>query len=243
MTEVYAAFLSSSSELLQDSLLNRLAARTAPATCSASKLGPKVHVEMLFVPTAAPVKTIQLGHAVYTDTTGAPQQAQGRKPRYATDATLTPTITDPEQLRGVACSIHYGGEVFCKEKSFSRKNWEFRRVPATPNQASAALAWFKKRVGDKFNRSGFFAEPVRRAARHYGVSCAPNPFSPQSFVQGDRPRWFCSELCEAGLRHSGIVTHMTPSPHPELFFQEIKQLSSVAAPIAGRGAGAEAMLF
>ena len=134
--------------------------------------------------------------------------------------------------------------MFCKEKSFSRKNWEFRRVPATEEQAKAALAWFREHEGDGFNKAGFFAEPVRRAARRYGVSCVPNLFAPRSFVQGSRPRWFCSELCEAALRHSGIVTDMTPSPHPEQFFQEIKQLSSVAAPIAGSwGGGDEAMVF
>ena len=239
MTEVYAAFLSSSSELLQDSVLNRLAARTAPATCTASKLGPKVHVELLFVPTAAKVPTIQLGHAVYEDRTGMPQHTEQRASRFG--AAEPPGAAD--QLQGVACSIHYGGKAFCKEKAFSRKNWEFRRVPATAEQAETALKWFRAREGDGFNKTGFFAEPVRRAARRYGVSCAPNPFAPRSWLQGARPRWFCSELCEAGLRHAGIVTHMTRSPHPEQFFQEIKQLSSVAAPISGRGGGEDAMLF
>lgn len=225
---VYAAFLSSTSELLEDSILNKLAARTAPSTAEQSTLGPKVHVELLFVPSGrAPVQTLKLGHAVYEDT------SVKRMSRFAAvDGASNAASGD---MKGVACSIHYGGEAFVHEdKSFSRTNWEFRRIPATPQQAKAALDWFKQRQGDGFNKLGFFAEPARRAAANY-VSCVPNPFSPSSFVQGKRSRWFCSELCEAGLRHAGIMTNLTQSPHPEQFFQEIKRLTTVAAPVEGRG--------
>ena len=229
---VYAAFLSSSSELLEDSILNKLAAQTAPRTAEQSKRGPKVHVELLFVLQAAAVKTIKLGHMTYKDTSSA--SSVQRMSRFG-DVTSDDQQNDIDgSLKGVACSIHYGGEAFVHEKSFSRTNWEFRRIPATAEQAKAALEWFKQRQGDGFNKMGFFAEPARRAMHRY-VSCVPNPFSPSSFVQGKRQRWFCSELCEAGLRHAGIMTNLTQSPHPEQFFQEIKQHSTVAAPIKERG--------
>ena len=230
---VYAAFLSSSSELLEDSILNKLAAKTAPSTAEHSKLGPKVHVELLFVPSGrAPVQTIKLGHAVYEDT------SVQRMSRFAAvDGVSNAIDVAGGDLKGVACSIHYGGEAFVHEnKTFSRTNWEFRRIPATSEQANKALEWFRQRQGDGFNKLGFFSEPARRAANKY-VSCVPNPFSPSSFLQGKRPRWFCSELCEAGLRHAGILTNLTQSPHPEQFFQEIKSVSTVAAPVEGRGGG------
>lgn len=231
---IYAAFLSSSSELLEDSVLNRLAASTAPQTAETSALGPKVHVELLFVPTSAPVPTITLGHAVYADPPAA--RTGARKARFG-----GAVASDPDELQGTAVSIHYGGKAFVREgKTFSRANWEFRRVPATPAQAERALAFFRGCEGDGFNKVGFFMEPARRGAQRY-VSCVPNLFSPTSAVQslsGGGRRWFCSELCAAGLQHAGILDgHLTPSPHPEQFFQEIKRHSTVAAPVQGRGAG------
>lgn len=229
---VYAAFLSSSSELLEDSILNKLAAKTAPRTTELSKLGPKVHVELLFVPTSAAVKTIKLGHAVYEDKSASVQ----RMSRFSGAGGADAEADAVEDMKGVACSIHYGGEAFVHEKTFSRKNWEFRRIPATSQQAKVALDWFKQRQGDGFNKLGFFAEPARRAAAQY-VSCVPNPFSPSSLLQGKKHRWFCSELCEAGLRHAGIMTELTQSPHPEQFFQEIKRVTTVAAPVKGRASG------
>ena len=235
---IYAAFLSSNSELLEDSVLNRLAASTAPQVSESSALGPKVHVELLFVPTSAPVPTIKLGHKVYEDkpSTGA------RKPRYG-NASSQPGVPgeSDDLLKGTAVSIHYGGKAFVREgKTFSRANWEFRRVPATPAQAERALAFFRGCEGDGFNKLGFFTEPARRGARRY-VSCVPNLFAPtsamQSLVGGGR-RWFCSELCAAGLQHAGILDgHLTASPHPEQFFQEIKRHTTVAAPVQGRAEG------
>lgn len=228
---VYAAFLGSSSELLEESVLNKLAAKVAPAT-SDPNTDPKVHVELLFVPQSKPVKTLTLGHAVYKDTYA---DTSARQDRFAGQSTAE-SDAKADELTGIACSIHYGGQAFVRRnKTFSRANWSFRRIPATPEQARAALAWFEKREGDGFNKAGFFTEPARRAAAKY-VSCVPNLFHPQSPLQGNTNRWFCSELCEAGLRDAGILTELTPSPHPEQFFQEIKNTTTPAAPVEQRNA-------
>jgi len=232
---VYAAFLGSSSELLEESVLNKLAAKTAPDT-GADDVDPKVHVELLFVPQSKPVKTLQLGHAVYKDTytnTHAVDKS-GRAPRFGSGDQAEAEAAEADELTGVACSIHYGGQAFVREnKTFSRSNWSFRRIPATPEQARAALDWFKQREGDGFNKAGFFTEPARRAAAKY-VSCVPNVFHPRSALQGNTSRWFCSELCEAGLRDAGILTELTQSPHPEQFFQEIRNCTTPAAPVEQR---------
>lgn len=224
---VYAAFLGSSSELLEESVLNKLAAKTAPDTGTA-EADPKVHVELLFVPQSKPIKTLQLGHAVYKDTYAA-SKSGGRAPRFDAEGQ-----EEADELTGVACSIHYGGQAFVREnKTFSRANWSFRRIPATLEQARAALDWFRQRQGDGFNKAGFFTEPARRAASRY-VSCVPNLFQPNSPLQGKTSRWFCSELCEAGLREAGILTELTQSPHPEQFFQEIRNCTTPAAPVEQR---------
>lgn len=230
---VYAAFLGSSSELLEESVLNKLAAKTAPDT-GAADVDPKVHVELLFVPQSKPVKTLKLGHAVYEDTYVA-QKSDGRAARFSADElNELNEPNEPNELTGIACSIHYGGQAFVREnKTFSRANWSFRRIPATPEQARNALDWFRERQGDGFNKAGFFTEPARRAASKY-VSCVPNLFQPNSPLQGKTSRWFCSELCEAGLRESGILTELTRSPHPEQFFQEIRNCTTPAAPVEQR---------
>lgn len=234
--QVYACFLSASSDLLEDSILNRLAAQTAPATTEASALGPKVHVELLFVPQSKPVPTLRLGHAVYADRspqTGVPCGA-GRLSRFGTAEAPAESAPPEGSLKGTACSIHYGGRAFVREnKTFSRANWEFRRIPATSEQAQAALDFFKQHEGEAFNTLGFFSEPVRRGLRQY-VSCVPHFFSPTSMLYPQQ-KWFCSELCEAGLRESGILCDLTPSAHPEQLFQQLKKVSSVAAPVEGRG--------
>jgi hypothetical protein len=229
---IYAAFLGSSSELLEESMLNKLAARTAPATASADA-DPKVHVELLFVPQSKPVKTLQLGHAVYKDKY---DDGPARKSRFGGEEAADTPEAMADELTGIACSIHYGGQAFVHEnKTFSRANWSFRRIPATPEQTRAALEWFKQRQGDGFNKAGFFTEPARRAASKY-VSCVPNLFQPNSPLQGKTSRWFCSELCEAGLRESGILAELTRSPHPEQFFQEIRNCTTPAAPVEQRNA-------
>lgn len=217
--DVYAAFLSASSDLLEDHILNRLAAQTAPPTAS-SKLGPKVHVELLFCPTKAPIKTLDLGHARYED---APSVVSGtRQSRFA-------TVENDTDLKGIACSIHYGGKCFVHEdKAFSRKSWEFRKLRCTEAQARACLDYMRQREGEGFNKAGFFTEPVRRK-----LSCVPNLFQPTSVWQMGDPKWFCSELVESALRSSGIVKmgETTPSAHPEILFQELKSLSVPSAPV------------
>ena len=216
--DVYAAFLSATSDLLEDHILNRLAAQTAPPV--PSKLGPKVHVELLFCPTKVCAKSLDLGHARYADTPTA--SGEVRQSRFS-------ATESSDELKGIACSIHYGGKCFVhKDKGFSRTSWEFRKLRCSEAQAQKCLAFMREHEGDGFNKAGFFTEPVRRR-----LSCVPNLFQPTSALQMGEPKWFCSELVEAALRGSGIVEvgMTTPSAHPEILFQELKCLSVPSAPI------------
>ena len=220
--DLYCAFLGANSELLENHWLNRAAASSSPTTTSG--LPPKVHVELLFVPTKAPVKTLRLGSQIYEDAaTGTSKQE--RVSRFGQDE-------KGGDLKGIACSILYGGTVHVVEnKSFSRKNWEFRKLKCTVPKAKACLQWMRQHEYDGFNRSGFFTEPVRRK-----LSCAfplPNLFQPTGLLQFGKRRWYCSELVEAALRENNIVKtgQTTPSAHPEMLFQELKLLSVPSAPI------------
>lgn len=225
---LYACFLASTSELLEDHILNRLAASTAPSTAEGSQLGPKVHVELLFMPTGKRVAPkLNVGGAIYEEVS-APKSATMRQSRFEN---VEEAKTD---YKGMAASIHWGGKVFMKEKSFSRANWEFRKIEASQQQINDCMQWLTGHVDDGFNKLGFFYEPIKRVSRQY-VSCVPNPFGPSSRLQfSAKPKWYCSELCEAALRESGIMTDLTQSPHPQLFFEEMKNRSTPAAPIEGR---------
>lgn len=116
----------------------------------------------------------------------------------------------------------------------THRNWEFRRLKCSPEQSRQLLAWFESKKGCPFNHLGFYTEPVSRYTRSK-ISCVPNIFSPSSRLQfSNKERFFCSELCEQGLRECGIVTGTTPSPHPELLFQQTRDVSVPAAPIKDR---------
>lgn len=115
------------------------------------------------------------------------------------------------------------------------RNWEFRRLKCDdPEKTRKLLQWFESKRGCGFNHAGFYAEPATRWLQSK-VSCAPNLFAPSSALQfSKKERFFCSELCEQGLRECGLVDNTTPSPHPELFFQQIRDVTVPAAPVQDR---------
>ncbi len=231
--DVYCCFLGASSQLLEDHYLNRGAAWTSPPTVSG--LPPKVHVELLFVPTEVPVKSLRLGHRVYKDVEICGASKPQRESRF--DERYVHKEEREEQsnsLRGTACSILYDANVHVNEnKSFSRSNWEFRKLKCTRAQARACLQWMKDHQNEPFNKAGFFTEPLRRKLSCVPFAPMPNLFQPTSFLQFGHKKWYCSELVEAALRETGIVKlgQTTPSAHPEILFQELKNMSLPSAPI------------
>lgn len=227
--DVYCCFLGATSELLEDHYLNRGAAWASPPTVSG--LPPKVHVELLFVPTEQPVKTLRLGHKVYKDV----ELGAAKHKRASRFDDTRHQEAAPGSLRGVACSILYGSTVHVNEdKSFSRRNWEFRKMKCTKEQAKNCLQWMRDHETEGFNKAGFFTEPFRRKLSCVPFAPMPNLFQPTSFLQLGHKKWYCSELVEAALRETGIVKagQTTPSAHPEILFQELKNMSLPSAPIA-----------
>lgn len=234
--DVYCCFLGATSQLLEDHYLNRAAAWSSPPTVSG--LPPKVHVELLFVPTEAPCKVLKLGHKTYRDIDvyGASKNDGSRASRFGGGRyAQEEELGGPDgSLRGVACSILYGANVHVNEnKSFSRTNWEFRKLKCTHVQALACLRWMRHHEHEGFNKSGFFTEPLRRKLSCVPFAPMPNLFQPTSFLQFGRKKWYCSELVEAALRETGITKpgQTTASAHPEILFQELKNMSLPSAPI------------
>lgn len=105
---------------------------------------------------------------------------------------------DPEDLFALACSIHYGGQVFVKDKLFSRAGWHFRQISMDQKAAERCLAWCRRREGDQFNYLGFYGRGLPCLWR-----CLPR----------QEKRWFCSELVCACLRENGVLNIQTCTPH------------------------------
>lgn len=105
---------------------------------------------------------------------------------------------DPEDLYALACSIHYGGTVFVKDKLFSRAGWHFRQISMDQDTAQRCLEWCRCREGDRFNYLGFYAR---------GLPCI------WKVIPKDKKKWFCSELVCACLRENGVMNINTCTPH------------------------------
>ncbi len=110
---------------------------------------------------------------------------------------------------GRSCSIHYGGQVFLEQKRFSRSQWRFRSVSATPAQVQAAFKFCNDHVGEGFNKMGYFMQP----------------FS-SSRMSSDT--WFCSEIVAGALNAAGVK--VAPSLHPNDLFKAVAEMTSPDCP-------------
>lgn len=111
---------------------------------------------------------------------------------------------------GRACSIHYGGKVFLENKRFSRNQWRFRSVSCSDAQVKAALQFCQSKVGEPFNKLGYFLNPV----------CAPRRLRDDS--------WFCSEIVAGALQAAGL--DVEPSLHPHALYKSIRDLTTPDCP-------------
>lgn len=110
---------------------------------------------------------------------------------------------DPDDLYAKSSSIHYGGEVFCRDKLFSRPGWNFLSLDVSPEMAQKCLKWCESKRGSRFNYAGFYSQPF---------PCL-NCFSGN--------KYFCSELVCACLRENGVRDIPTMTPH-ELYLYLLK---------------------
>lgn len=110
---------------------------------------------------------------------------------------------------GRSCSIHYGGKVFLEQKRFSRSQWRFRSVSASPEQVQAALKFCGDHVGEGFNKTGYFLQPFA------GARLSSNT-------------WFCSEIVAGALNAAGMK--IAPSLHPNALFKAVADLTAPDCP-------------
>lgn len=127
------------------------------------------------------------------------------RPMIHTELLFAEQSTDTAII-GKSCSIHYNGQVFLENKSFSRSEWQFRLCPWDVDKA---LSFCEDHVGDHFNHVGYFLQPV------CGVRLTAN-------------RWFCSEIVAGALRASGA--DVEKSLHPHALFESLKEITSPACP-------------
>lgn len=123
---------------------------------------------------------------------------------------------DGDDVLGQACSITYGSQVFLHSKRFSRKQWEFRSIPMAPEAAERVQAFCEERVGDGFNRLGFYLSPIAPCVK---------PHTLYNMGLSRTKQWFCSEIVSHALAEVGIVEPM--SCHPQELFERLQEKTTV----------------
>ena len=118
---------------------------------------------------------------------------------------------DEDDLYSKSASIHYGKDVFCRDKLFGRPGWRFLGLNMSPEEARRCLEWCQGQVGKGFNYYGFWTQPIPCTGGYTG------------------DKFFCSELVCACLRENGIRDIPTMSPH-ELYKYLLKSGSIGANP-------------
>jgi len=130
-------------------------------------------------------------------------------PMIHTEILFVDNVTRDDVV-GRACSIHYNGKVFLESKRFSRSQWRFRSVNCTAEQVRKAFEFCQDKVGQPFNKVGYFLTPF----------CAPRRLRDDS--------WFCSEIVAGALRAADM--DVEPSLHPNALFKSIKNLTTPDCP-------------
>ena len=119
-------------------------------------------------------------------------------------------------VQGEACSIHYGGSVFLKQKRFSRKQWCCRTLSCTQKQYDETLKFCKSHMGENFNYLSYFLQPT---------GWSPGPYTLTSM--GFSPRWFCSEIVVEALKQGGVLSKsLNASIHPQALFTVLRDMTT-----------------
>jgi hypothetical protein len=120
-----------------------------------------------------------------------------------------------DTIAGQACSVLYSGKVHLEKKRFSRKEWFFRSMQCSKSQYDTMLEFCSEHRGDGFNHLGYFMywSPVRPSPMFYTYL-------------GMSPRWYCSEIVIAALKHGDILDDSVPSSmHPHDLYKLVQHSS------------------
>ena len=122
---------------------------------------------------------------------------------------------------GESCSIAYNGEVFLKQKRFSRKNWTFRILGRVSDEKYFAMKTFCRQcVGGRFNHIGYLL---------YGLTSGIVRLS-GAWVHNFHPmqrRWFCSEIVIEALKIGEYLPgDLSSVQHPQTLYQLLLPQSS-----------------
>jgi len=121
-------------------------------------------------------------------------------------------LHNADEVSGQACSIVYNGTVHLHRKRFSRSEWFFRSMNVSKQQYDNMLAFCKQRVGEPFNKMGYFLA--------WTPLFAPRPSFYTWF--GMSHRWYCSEIVVAALKSGGVLPSTYPSAvHPNTLYTDM----------------------
>lgn len=120
-----------------------------------------------------------------------------------------------DTVAGQACSVLYSGKVHLDKKRFSRKEWFFRSMQCSKSQYDTMLEFCTEHRGDGFNHLGYFLywSPLRPSPMFYTY-------------MGMSPRWYCSEIVIAALKHGEILDDsVSDSMHPHDLYKLVQNAS------------------
>lgn len=134
-------------------------------------------------------------------------------------------LSSDREPSGESCSIGFNGEVFLKQKQFSRKNWTFRILKRVSDETFNAMkAFCRNSVGGRFNHIGYFL---------YGITSGLIRLSggwTRHFYPMQR-RWFCSEIVIEALKIGNYLPQdISCVQHPQTVYQLLLPQSSAGMP-------------
>lgn len=125
-------------------------------------------------------------------------------------------LASQSEVYGTACSIVYGNTVHLEKKRFSRKEWVFRSMDCTEEEYNNMYTFCRHHKGDSFNHLGYFM--------YWAGFLAPKPMF-YTWL-GMNPRWYCSEIVIAALKHGNMINQdINVSTHPNILYNIIKHKS------------------
>ena len=144
----------------------------------------------------------------------APKNKDNREPMVHVEL-FFPTSCSNDSMLGHSCGIHYGGQVFCAPKKFSKRNWLFRTIPISKPQHEKLLRFCKSQEKGKFNYAGYYAP----------CSLMPRKNRIQEPLISEQS-WYCSELVTSALEYAGVIEQGSDAHrHPDCLYEHIKDLT------------------
>ena len=103
------------------------------------------------------------------------------------------------QVRGTACGITFGGQVYFRERAYSTRDWVFRSLDLADGDYDKLRHWAHAQAGKPFDTWSFVMAPL--------------------FATNRTHAWFCSKLVGKGLLDNTHVSlTCSEMQHPQALY-------------------------